>query len=196
MRHPSIHRAAFTLLELVLVLAVMTIMAGAAVPLLRNFGEGKAVGNAADQVVALATWGRAQAIARGVNFRLNFDPSAGAYWLTRQSGPSYENVTPDNDGSAVRVNQYDDVGEEFGRRFTVPPGVTFTCNLPVQPDGTYITLRPTGRCDAGTVTFKDAGGKAVEVGALSSPELCHVLDADEQAQEAALQIPSPPSAAR
>lgn len=203
-RHRS-NFAAFTLIELVLVLALIAMIVGMTTASLGRFGRGRTIGDSAEQVVLLARWARTQAISRGINFRLNFDASNHSYWLTMQSGPNYENVVQDAASAAApsssaptsamqpQANSFTDVGEEFGRRFTTADTVTFDCNFAAQSDGQYVEFRPSGRCDPATVKFSEIRGTAViEVGCLSATEQWHVLSDDERQLENSQ--PPPPSA--
>src|SRR4051812_22221874 len=96
---------AFTLLELVLVMLLMTIIMAIAAPSLSNFAKGRKSADAAQQVVSLARYARGQSIAEGVVYRLHVDPGSGAYWLTVQNGGIFE---PPSSG--------------FGQRFQLPDG--------------------------------------------------------------------------
>lgn len=186
---------AFTLLELVLVLAVMTIVVGMVIPRLSSFGRGRAMGNTANQIVSLAQWARAQAVSQGVSYRLNVDATKRTYWLTMQTGATYENML-----QSLNANQtpttYDQVGQDWGQTFTAPDGVNVVCNVPPQPDGTYIEFRPSGRTDPGTLQISDANGGMIEVGCLSATEEFHVLSDDERKQEQTPQQPTPPAQTR
>jgi len=158
-------REAFTLLELLLIMVILAIVAGIAAPALTAFGKGRRVGDCAAQIVSLTHWARTQAITRGVTYRLNLDPNSRTYWLT---------VVRD-DGTV------DTPGEEFGRVFSAPDGVTLNWDAPTQQDGQYITFLPTGRTDPATIRVTDAGGKIVEVSSFSPTELFHVVtDAERQ----------------
>ncbi|HZL37804.1 MAG TPA: GspH/FimT family pseudopilin [Tepidisphaeraceae bacterium] len=190
MRSRRSNLAGFTLLELVLVLALIAIMTGIVITRMDVFGRGKRMANSADQVVSLAAWARSQAVARGVSVRLNFDPAQNAYWLTVQNGPAYENAFQPLSG-AQTPSQYALISEDWGQSFPVPTGVTFKCNIAPQIDGIYIEFRPNGRCDPGTVQFSDGSGKTIEVGCLSATEDVHVLSDDERQQELALAQPPP-----
>jgi Tfp pilus assembly protein FimT len=190
--------AAFTLLELVLVLAVITVMVGMVLPRLSSFSRGRSVGNAANQIVALANWAHAQSVSRGVNFRLNIDPAKRSYWLTMQNGASYETMLQSQtalqngpQSSNQTPTQYAQVGEDWGQSFVAPDGVNLACSVAPQPDGTYIEFRPNGRCDPGTVQLTDANGKVIEIGCLSATEEFHVLSDDERNQEKSLPQPAP-----
>src|SRR5437868_7877478 len=85
--HRSGIRPGFTLIELILVMAVLCIIAGLAVPMLNNFSRGRRPADCAAQVVAVAQWARTQAITQAIPYRLNLDPQSGTFWVTsRQPG--------------------------------------------------------------------------------------------------------------
>jgi prepilin-type N-terminal cleavage/methylation domain-containing protein len=197
-RHSHLRRA-FTLIELILVLALVAIIVTIAVPSLSNFVSSQGVGNSANQVMALARWARSEAIGQGVSFRLNFDPVKQTYWLTRQNGASFEYVLQDNQtssslglssGDNSNTTTFADVGQEPGKAFKAPQGTTFTCMLAPHPDGSYyVEFQPTGRCDPGTIQFKGATKQVIEVGCLTGSEQYHVLTDDEKLLMAQMLVP-------
>ena len=144
---------------------ILAIVALVAAPALSTFGKGRGAGNCADQIVSLTRWARTQSITRGVTYRLNLDPGARTYWLSLVR----------DDGTI------DALGEEFGRVFTAPDGVTLNWNAPQQQDGQYIQFLPTGRTDPATIRVADRRGKVIEITCYSPTEMFHVItDAERQ----------------
>jgi prepilin-type N-terminal cleavage/methylation domain-containing protein len=190
----------FTLIELIMVMAIIAIIAAIVAPSLRGFGIGRKTNDAADQIVTLAQYAHVQAISQGRTYRLNFDSSARTYWLTMQYGGAFQ--PPPND---------------FGDRQTLPDGVRMdvnvagqfntNMNLPatvqqqqVQGNGlsdqpntqgnmlmqnvhdanqTYVEFQPTGRTDSAQIHLTDSLGKTIVVACLSASENFRVLSAQE-----------------
>src|SRR5882757_3678490 len=95
-------KTAFTLLELILVMAIIAIVAAAIIPSFRAFAIGRNSNNTATDIIGLANYARTQAAAEGRTYRLNFDPGSGAFWLTAQAGGAF--IPPNNDfGNQYRV---------------------------------------------------------------------------------------------
>src|SRR3954470_17536541 len=86
------HRPAFTLLELILVMLILTLIVGLVVPSLRRFSQGRNLGYAATQITAMANYAHTQAISQGKPYRLNLDPGNGTYWLTARTYDVFEEV--------------------------------------------------------------------------------------------------------
>lgn len=145
---------------------ILAIVALVAAPALSTFGKGRGAGNCADQIVSLTRWARTQSITRGVTYRLNLDPAARTYWLSQVR----------DDGTV------DMLGEEFGRVFTAPDGVTLNWNAPQQQDGQYIQFLPTGRTDPATISVADVRGKTIEITCYSPTEMFHVVTDLERQQ--------------
>ena len=150
---------AFTLLELVLVLVIITVVVMMAVPSLRTFGRGRGVDDTATQLVALTGYARAQAISKATPYRLNFDAATRRYYLSVDQG----------DGT------FAELGEEFGRPFTLPESVTFQWDAPQQSDGQYVTFWPTGRTDPSTIVLSDNDRNVVQVACQSPSEIYRIL---------------------
>ena len=151
-------RSAFTLLELVIVLAIMCVIAGLAVPTLRSFGEGRRVAEAAGQLVSVANFARTQSINESVVYRLNLDTKTNTYWLT-----------------AWRAGAYEKPAGTFGRVFAAPDGVTLDWDAPQYDDGRYSEFYPTGRVTPVVIELKDRGGAVTRVGCPSSAEPFRVV---------------------
>ena len=79
----------FTLLELVLVLAVISAALAIAAPAMRGWGRGSRLSDAGDQLLALTRWARSQAVAESRVYRLYVDAAAGRYWVAAQDGQEF-----------------------------------------------------------------------------------------------------------
>ena len=156
-------RTAYTLFELLLVMALLCIVAAMAAPHMRNFARGREAGDAAQQFVSVAQWAHTQAIARGEVYRINVDVPSKTYWLTVQRDGSF--VTP---------------GEEFGRRFSFPDSVTVECDFQQQTDGSYVEFEPTGRTDEGNLRLTPSTGDVVQISCLTTTEQFQIYPKDQQ----------------
>jgi prepilin-type N-terminal cleavage/methylation domain-containing protein len=157
------HSRGFTLLELIVVMLLMCIAAAIAVPSMRGFGQNQRMRGCTSQLVALGSWARAQSITLGLPHRLNIDPATGTYWVTVQ-----------------RAGVYETVGQDFGRTFTAPEGVTLRWYGPAATDGSmvpYLEFLPTGRASAAAsvLVVEPDGVGSTEVACLSPAEPFRVL---------------------
>jgi type II secretion system protein H len=155
---------AFTLLELILVMAIIAIIVGMAVPNLHGFARGRRAAECADQIVALTRYARTQSITQGVPYRLNVSPSDGTYWLTMQQ----------DDG------QFAPMQNSLGLKFQAPEGTKLSWTAPGHQDGQYILFQPNGRVEQAEVQLMDADGQTFVIGCLSATEMYKLLTLDEQ----------------
>jgi type II secretion system protein H len=95
------HKPAFTLIELILVLALLVIVTSLAAPAISNFVRGRALDSEARRLAALMHAGQSRAVSEGVPVMLWIDEKGGAYGLeTETSGqngdPKAENLNVDS----------------------------------------------------------------------------------------------------
>jgi len=79
-------RAAFTLMELILVMTIMLVIVGMVFPSLKGFFRGRNLDNEALRFLALTRYGQSRAVNEGVPVELWVNPRAGTYGLAAMSG--------------------------------------------------------------------------------------------------------------
>ena len=75
----------FTLVELLLVLAILVVLTGIAVPRLNKSVRGKQLEEAADEMALVIRLARAESVHRKLKVRFTFDEEEQAYWLSVQN---------------------------------------------------------------------------------------------------------------
>lgn len=83
-RHPSVLRA-FTLIELILVLALLVIATSIAAPAMAKFIRGRALDSEARRMAALIHAGQSRAVSEGMPMMLWVDEKAGTYGLEAET---------------------------------------------------------------------------------------------------------------
>jgi len=111
-------RAAFTLIELILVMTVLTIAVSITAPALANFFRGRSLDSEARRLLALTREGQSRAVSEGLPMDLWLDAQQGGYGLEAES--SYE----ENDRKAVDFNLDRDMQIEVASLNPVTSGVT------------------------------------------------------------------------
>ena len=89
------HAQAFTLIELTLVMALLLIVFGVALPSLKGFFRGRSLDSEARRFLSLTRYGQSRAVSEGVPMVLWIDTRRGAYGLQQQAGYT------DGDSNAV-----------------------------------------------------------------------------------------------
>ena len=77
----SVARRGFTLIELVVVIALMAVVIGVSAPALASLDRGGADSSAVDVVTALLRRSRMTAIDRAIAVDLTIDPATARYWV-------------------------------------------------------------------------------------------------------------------
>jgi type II secretion system protein H len=86
--------AAFTLVEMVLVITIMTILLSLVFPSLKGFFRGRNLDNEARRFLSLTRYGQSRAISEGVPVELWINPRQGSYGLQALSGYSETQTNP------------------------------------------------------------------------------------------------------
>jgi prepilin-type N-terminal cleavage/methylation domain-containing protein len=167
-RRESMGLHGFTLVELILVMAIIAIIVGMAVPTLHGFAEGRRTSASADQLVALTKYARSQAITNGKIYRLYVQAGTpGKYWIGVQQ----------DDGTYGRTE------DSYGSDFATPVGVSLIwIKGPQQPDGQYIQFQPSGRTDAASLEIRGANNQTIDIACFSPTEQFHVVTASDRAK--------------
>jgi type IV fimbrial biogenesis protein FimT len=125
------HTSAFTLIELILVLALLVIITSLAAPAMSNFIRGQALGSEARRLMALMHAGQSRAVSEGLPMVLWLDEKQGIYGLQaettgRNGDPKAESLSLDSTLQLAVV----DTGSVGITKFQNLPAIRFL------PDGT------------------------------------------------------------
>ncbi|HEY0455778.1 MAG TPA: GspH/FimT family pseudopilin [Verrucomicrobiae bacterium] len=147
---------AFTLLELILVMAILLIVVGAAAPALSSFFRGRVLDSEGRRFVALTRHAQERAVAEGIPMVLWIDKAQRAYGLRQEMGYS------EQDTKAVQLLmdrditiEVTDVPQVIGALNQARQTQLLTPNLPMlrfQPDGFVDETSPQ------TVVLRQAAG--------------------------------------
>jgi type II secretion system protein H len=131
---------AFTLMELILVLLIIAVCATIAAPALRGFTRGRRLPNTAQQLLTVTRWCQVQAVSEGMTYRLNLDPEASKWWVTRDA---------DGTGTTFQAVQSSQIPTEM----ELPEGIAMVTNVaPAPPDNLrFISFDAGGRSDVAVV---------------------------------------------
>ena len=145
----------FTLVELLVVLALIATMVGLAAPTLSHFFQGRTQDSEVRRFLSLTHYGQSRAVSEGVPMLLWIDPKAGAYGLQQEAGYT------DGDTNAV---QY-----EIGKDLKIDVVRAFNAAQPAHTAQNQLAIRfmPDGGADAASVsavTLQEANGAAVTIG--------------------------------
>jgi prepilin-type N-terminal cleavage/methylation domain-containing protein len=109
-------RRAFTLIELILVMAILTMAVSITAPALSNFFRGRSLDSEARRLLALTHGGQSRAVSEGLPIDLWIDEANGAFGL--EAEPSYETTDP----HAVQFKIDSGLRVEAVKQLAVVPG--------------------------------------------------------------------------
>jgi prepilin-type N-terminal cleavage/methylation domain-containing protein len=84
------NRRAFTLVEMLVVLAIMAMIMAISVPFTSGFGKGLKIKTAARAIVGIMRVARSNAVTFRKNYSVVFDVKKGRYWIEDDAGRVYE----------------------------------------------------------------------------------------------------------
>ena len=142
--NPRRTHPAFTLIELMLVLAVIGTVLAMAAPSLRGWSRGRTLDGVAAGFLATTRLARAQAVAECRVYRIEL--TANGYRLALQEG-----------------EQFVQTGTSLGRAFLLPDDWQIRLWVPAGGGGQTIRFYPNGRCDLARVVFVADNGRSTEV---------------------------------
>jgi general secretion pathway protein H len=144
---------AFTLLELVLVMVIISTVLAMAAPSLRGWSKGAKLRDAADQVLSLTRLARTQAISTATVYQLNVDSQAGTYFLTQQQ---------------ARLQS------SHGQTFTMPQDtrieLTVSGNNAARNSTSAVEFYPDGRTQPAIIKLTDDAGRIMQIQCASPVE--------------------------
>ena len=195
---------AFTLIELILVMAVIASVLAMSAPVLRGFFASRQAADTAAHMLALTRWARSHAVTRGQPCRLIIDSQAGQYWLAVQEGSAYVVMEgelarrfhlPEGVSVAVETAAYQGAGQAdrgasllsaamqggvFGASGSSADSGLWTgqdaANLP------FIQFYPNGRCDLAAIDIRDRDGVLWRVTNPSPAEFFHIVPPVEESR--------------
>jgi type II secretion system protein H len=154
---------AFTLIELLMVMMIITIMVAVVAPKLSGFAMGRKASDEARTLVSLARYAQTEAISEGRVYRLNVDPAGRQFWLTAEQDGQFQ--PPQN---------------EYGEKYDLPDGVSMDTDITPKQDGQYVQFQPSGRSESAKVNFTDRLNHSVTVLCASPTELFHIAQPGEE----------------
>ena len=142
---------AFTLIEFILVMALlMTVMAFAA-PTLSNFFRGRKLSSEARRFVTLARYGQSRAVSEGSPMMLWLDRTDGSYGLRSEDGNTARNL-PVESGRLRERSGYEGADKKQPE-FRLADDLRFSLTEASQTNGRIVTIRflPDGAMDEGSL---------------------------------------------
>jgi len=155
------HHGGFTLLELILVLALIGTVLSMVAPSLWAFCRARETADTAGRILALTQYARSQAVTEGRALRLCVDNDA--CWLEAQEGGAFAALT-----------------SEMGRRFGFPAGASvqlFDASGIEVPHGS-VQFGPDGRTEAATIRITGRQGEVYRVVCDSATERFRVASGE------------------
>ena len=161
----GMHRSAFTLIEMLVLIIIMVVLSAAVVPVYSRLRDRSAFDAYMGDLTGFFTQMRAIAVEEGCNVTVTFDPQSESFRATAETG----------DMSGDMPTSFEDSGEGapgmFERVFTLPGDFAITdlevfgpevyANASTAGGGTVIVFREDGTCDGLRFTVvRDTGAGA------------------------------------
>ena len=153
-------RAAFTLMELILVMIIMTLVLALAAPSLSGWRRGARLRDAVQEFIAQTQFARTQSISEAAVFRLTIDTQTAAYQLTM------ENAT----------GQFEAVESDLSSQVTLPEGYRIELRKPqAGMEDASIRFYPNGRIEPAVVVITADDGDTAQIQCLYPTDTFKVI---------------------
>jgi general secretion pathway protein H len=160
---PGGDRRGYTILELVLVLAILAIAMVGVAPSLSTFAAGRKAEESAARFLALTNWARSQAVADGVAYELVVEPQSRSWSLQ-----STDEVSALPGG--------------FTGTYYALEGVLMETDIaPTEEGQRLLRFEPSGRCGTGSIIFSGPR-TSVTVKSEGPLERFHIISGMEEAR--------------
>lgn len=160
---PATSRPAFTLIELILVMVIISILIAVASPALSRLNRGQRIDGLARTLVALHEQARGLAMRDGRSTRLVIDPDEHEVWIELEQPGGYA-----------------EVAESWGRRIAIDKTITLSFEGATRDGDTYtFACRANGVVQPGRVELLGASGREVRVETPSASEGFVIAKADQ-----------------
>jgi prepilin-type N-terminal cleavage/methylation domain-containing protein len=167
-------RRGYTLLELLLALAVLLVVAGVAWPMLLRMYAGEPLQRSAEEVRQLLTASRLRAIDDGVVYEFRYEPDGPKYALLPQQSAGLaadESLTTPSGSAAESAALAEPLELPPGVRFGLSQAVSSGTTLSVLPDSRLsggawsdpILFHPDGSSIDATVDLVDDDGRSITI---------------------------------
>ena len=162
----DMRKSGFTLIEMIVVIAIMAIMLGIAVPAFLGMTPRSSLKTAARDIISNLQLARVEALRGRTTWAVQFDTDNARYRILDDDGTDDTwNTTDDHVFKTVNFSDYRDVsyGSAQGARpdcSDPPDGVSFSANR--------VTFKSDGSSESGTVYIQNADGDTFAVGSLSA----------------------------
>ncbi len=157
--HP-VRARAFTLLELILIMIILSTVLAMAAPSLRGFFSSSQLNDVSDYILAMTRYAKVQSVFGSRYYRVNFDPDQNRCWI-----------------SSLTESQYEPLKNNFGNDFLIPSEMELIFEGVTKEDGIYyFEFNPEGYSRAGSVLLKDNRGKLMEVACESPSEYYEIVE--------------------
>ncbi|MBU2540436.1 MAG: prepilin-type N-terminal cleavage/methylation domain-containing protein [Candidatus Omnitrophica bacterium] len=144
MRSLHKNKFAFTLIELLLVVAVLSVMVGISLPAFKKTYNRLNLENIALNILSTARYARAKAIVESRIYRLNFDIEDKSYSLSTESDDKIEGFQP--------------ISGRFGKIAQI------TDDINIKTSADHVNFYPSGDSDEIIVVLKNTDGRVYTIG--------------------------------
>lgn len=161
-RHVNQPSSAFTLIELILVMAIMATVLALAAPSLTQWKKGSKLRNSAETFIAATRWARSRAAAEGSIYVISIDRGSSTYKVQVQEGLN----TTDADG-------------QFHLPQSLLEGGKIEASGAEKSQIDAINFYPTGRVDPASVKITADDGESITVQCLTPAEDFAIAGAEQ-----------------
>ena len=148
-RKHFVGRKAFTLLELILVMIILSTVLAMAAPSLRGFFSSRQINDISEHILSMTRYAKIQAIFNSNIYRVNFDLTRRLYWVSSLSQTK---------------GDYERLENQFANYYSIPEDIEFDFkNVSKDGGAYYLQFDPKGYSTQSYIRLTDSKDNILEI---------------------------------
>ena len=156
-RRPCVHPRAFTLIELIVVAAIIVVLVAVSSPLFKTTFKDLEIKNTLYDLSKIIKYAQERSVIEEKRYQLVLNFDRNAYFLLSEKEDAKEKAGTDDSEEETDDSGWEKVPGRYGKVFYLPSGIRFRGELD------RLKFYPGGRCDKASILVTDEKNESYEI---------------------------------